>query len=245
MAEVNLPLVGKMKRGWLIAFIGIGGGLGYILYRRKQSAAPAAAATSTDPGTYGDAGINSGYDPNAIDPATGLTYAEEQSGGYLDPNTGQYVYPGATNTNAAVSAGTPVTNAEWAQQAEAELSGVADPTALSAALGKYLTGQAVTASQQSLVDQAIAFAGYPPVSGSGGFPPSVRSSPPATAGGGVTGTSSTKTVRASGTQDLSQFAHAHNTTGGDLVRLKGNAWLSRYYGKTTKIPKGDKITIQA
>lgn len=243
MPDIKLPLVGPVKRGWLIVFVAAGVAGGYYVYRRR-AASPAAATTGpADTSGYGTAGMNSAYDPNAIDPATGLTYAEESGGGYYDPNTGSYVYPGATTTPGTGGTGAPATNAEWAQQVEAELAGVVDATQLAAAIGKYLTGQPLTQAQQSLADQAIAFGGYPPVAGPSGYPPALRSSPAGSGGGGNPGHGSTRVVTANGKQDLSEFAHAHKTTGGDLIKLKGNDWLEGYYGKTRKIPRGYKIRV--
>jgi hypothetical protein len=164
-----------------------GGGTGLVLFLwYRHSQANAAAATSTTPTTdpsidpatgipYADeSGYDSGYD-SGIDPATGIPYADE---------SGYNTYP-----TTLTGPGTFTNNAQWAEWAEQELNGTIDPATLSAALGKYLTGQAMTSDQESLADQAIAIAGYPPVSGPGGYPPAMRAAPPAgTTGGGSGGT---------------------------------------------------------
>jgi hypothetical protein len=55
---------------------------------------------------------------------------------------------------------------------------VADPSQLSAALGKYITGAYVTNDEQSLIQQAIAVQGHAPVAGPNGYPPSLNRTPP-------------------------------------------------------------------
>lgn len=211
MAEVKLPLVGGVSKKALA----IGGGsaallITVLLLRKKKTAAaaPAAGASSGDPyppdGTTGNPG-----DPNSTDPATGMTYGDEQAGsgdsgyqdtsqgygaaGYTDPNTGQFIYGNSGTGQAAAT-----TNAAWAQNAIAYLGTdvSVDSAALSTALGLYLAGQPLTSDQAALVDQAIAVEGYPPVSGAGGYPPGIRESGTASqggtggSGGGVTGSGS-------------------------------------------------------
>lgn len=185
----DLPVVGKVPKGWLIA---VGGGsivvVGYVWWRHKTAAssattsttAPAAATgTSGDPypadGTTGNPG-----DPNSTDPETGMTYGDEQlygAGGY---GTGGYGGYGPYGTGGGTGGGTTgqgpgsfTSNADWATYAEQQLAGTVDPTALSAALGVYLTGRPASSDQVSLIDQAIAIAGYPPVAGPGNNPPGI------------------------------------------------------------------------
>src|SRR5579859_4409716 len=181
----NLPVVGKVPKGWLIA---VGGGsvlvLGYVWYKHKQQAAAssstAGTAGTTPTATTGDQYPPDGTtgnpsDPYSTDPATGMTYGDEQlynGGGY-----GGYGYGGGQggqggSQGGSGSGGPPfATNAAWASYAEAQLSGIVDPTALSAAVGVYLTGRPASTDQVSLIDQAIAIAGYPPVAGPGNNPP--------------------------------------------------------------------------
>jgi hypothetical protein len=195
MAEggsVKVPLAGTMSKKTLTFILGGSAALvAFLWYRHRKSAG---AATTAPSGT--DTTGTGAIDPNAIDPATGIPYSQEYgytgidpntglpysqqlAGGFYDPNTGQYVYPG-TNvpppTTSPSATATVTTNAEWAQAAESYLTVNAgtDMATLSAALGKYLTARTLNATEQGLVDQAIAFEGYPPVSGPGGFPPSMH-----------------------------------------------------------------------
>jgi hypothetical protein len=57
-----------------------------------------------------------------------------------------------------------------------------NPTDMAAAIGKYLTGQTLTANQQSMVEAALGFFGNPPQ----GAPP-VSTTPPPGAGHGKPG----------------------------------------------------------
>ena len=185
----DLPLVGKVSRGWLLVVAGgSAAAIGYVLWRRHKagtaaaavSASPAAAATAGDPyppdGTTGNPS-----DPNSVDPETGLTYGDEQldGGGFGGSGFGAFGFPGAGGGGGGgggggAGGGPPfTTNAAWATYAEQQLAGIVDPTALSAALGVYLTGRPASSDQVSLIDQAIAIAGYPPTAGPGNNPPGI------------------------------------------------------------------------
>jgi hypothetical protein len=195
----TLPGVGKVPKGWLIA---VGGGsvlvLGYVWYKHKNAAA--ASTTSTTPtATSGDQYPPDGTtgnpsDPYSTDPNTGMTYGDEQlyGGGYGGTGYGGYPggYPGSPGSPGAGGPGGPpfTDNAAWATYAEQQLAGIVDPTALSAALGVYLTGRPASSSQVSLIDQAIAIAGYPPVAGTSpaGYPPAIKQGGGGNPGGGGT-----------------------------------------------------------
>ena len=71
------------------------------------------------------------------------------------------------------------TNGQWAQAVEDYLVNTlgSDAQTVGNALGKYVTGQPLTVAQQSVVSAAIAFEGYPPVSGTGGRPPAMNVTP--------------------------------------------------------------------
>jgi PASTA domain len=108
-------------------------------------------------GTYGNTS-----DPYSQDPSTGQTYGNE-----------------GTSGSGAYSAGGPpfATNAAWSGWAIQQMTTTnpnQDPGALTDALGVYLNGQAATAAQKTLIFDAEAIAGRPPVAGPGGYPPSVR-----------------------------------------------------------------------
>lgn len=175
-----------------------------IYYRNKnaQSTAAAAAPSSTDQyppdGTVGDPS-----DPYSTDPATGQTYGDEAigSGGTFgafsgdlggfggtgwDPSTGMYTDPnGNTCTNPGAdgycpgSGGGPPfsTNDAWSLwviQQEQTLNPNVNVGQLTDALGLYLAGDPVDTAQKTLVLDAEAIGGPPPVAGPNGYPPNVR-----------------------------------------------------------------------
>lgn len=168
---------GLLIGGGAVVIIGIG------YYRSKK--ADAAAATAA-------AGANTG-----IDPATGFAYGSAEDAAAL-ANQGAYITPtgGGGGGSGGVNVPTQgfVSNAQWSQAAIQYMQAqglVEDPTQLSAALGVYLTGKPATTAQQSLINQAIAFQGLPPVSGPAGYPPSINTGgvvPPDGGGGDTTDT---------------------------------------------------------
>jgi len=161
--------------------------------RKAAGSSGAAAAGSYPP----DGTVGNPADLYSTDPATGQTYGDEQAGagyggaagtdaqGYplgspadlawqnsLGGAGGYVAYP-VTGT----SGGPPFTdNGQWAQYVEQYFTGTlgAAPGPIADALGKYLSGEPVTPAQQSLIEQAIAFAQRPPVAGTNGMPPSIN-----------------------------------------------------------------------
>jgi hypothetical protein len=242
-----MPL--HMPKSKLAIYGAVGGvGIGGLYLWSKHKAASSAAAPAAGYG-YGYGGYGYG------NPAFGTTLTTPQYG-YGAYGYGYYGYGGEFAGGGGYGVSVPPvsapsvasTNAGWAGAAESYLTGQtgADPATVAAALGKYITGQTLTTADQSIVEQAIAFEGYPPTAGANNYPPSMHMSA-STGQGGGTGTTpaGTKQVQADGKQDLSQFAHAHSTTGGKLIAMKGNKWLVPYYGTKRKIPKGYKVTVTA
>ena len=177
--------------GILIGVIGIG------WYRNKQAANAANAA---------DAATTAA---NNIDPATGFVTGSAQDeaalagmaqgtigggGGNLGAGEvigydglGNPIY-GAGTTNAPIGF---TSNAQWGQAAETFM-GSSGSDAIAAALGKYLSGSPLTPDQVTIVQQALAVEGNPPVAGPSGYPPSYLTGPtppptsPPPTGGGTT-----------------------------------------------------------
>lgn len=163
-ADITLPGIGPVKKQTALL---MGGGvvlLGGIVYYRSRHAGAAAAPAAAD---------DSAADSTDLDPATGYPYGSADDTAAL--NSYDYGYGVSGGSGAAVStSGGYTTNAQWSQAAEEYLTGTVgqDPDAVGNALGKYITGGAVTSDQVAVIQQAIAFAGYPPVAGQNGTPPS-------------------------------------------------------------------------
>lgn len=153
----------KPNKWWLI-----GGGFAalFVAYQYKKSKANA-AVTSTDTSTT---------DPNAIDPSTGVPYAEEgfsgASGGAIgspygaggglqfNASTGKWE-PLGTGSTATVAAD----NQTWAQGVRNYLTSLNyDGGAVDSAISAYLAGgQSLSQSQESIIQTALAYQGPPPV----------------------------------------------------------------------------------
>jgi hypothetical protein len=213
---------------------GAAGLLLFLYWRHRQNAA------QTAPGA-----AQSAYQPSdGISPAdaSGTDYGgayggggSGSGGGYYD-QYGNWVPSGTTGTGTG-GPGSFTSNAQWAQYAESQLSGIVNEPTLSAALGKYLTGQPMTPDQKSLADQAIAIAGYPPVSGPGGFPPAMH-----TGGGGGHGQGGGKRfITADGKDDLRQLALEAGITEAALVSL--NPGLKHFEGTRKSVPKGTRVRV--
>jgi hypothetical protein len=172
---VTLPGIGKTQK--TTAYM-VGGGLvlivGIAWYRSKNAGA---ASTSSAPASA---------DTSQIDPATGFAYGSPEdaaalaqqasyvsAGGGVAGGGGSPIFNSGGTTAAAYT-----TNGQWSQAAEDYLvntvhSGT-NADLIGNALGKYITGQPLTTDQVGIVEQAIAFTGYPPVNGPSGYPPSYR-----------------------------------------------------------------------
>jgi hypothetical protein len=165
---------------------------GAVYYRGKQSAAAANAAAAT-------AGANTG-----IDPSTGYPYGSTEDASALgaqsafinpaDSGIGDPFAVQGFSSFGTSSGGPPFTsNAQWSQYVEQWLVGTmdSDPNTVGNALGKYISGQPLDAGMVSIIQESIAFAGYPPVSGPNGNPPAyttASTTTPPPSGGGTTTT---------------------------------------------------------
>lgn len=191
---VKIPGVGPVKKTWAVAGLGILGIILGVAYYRHAKAKPA-AGTAAPAGTGIQAGLNYAANdpyppdgtigdptnPYSTDPATGITYGDEQAGygttafggGYAGGGGGGvgYIPPGGSGGGPPFS-----TNAAWFQAAESWLVDNlgSSPPVVAAALGKYLAGAPVTTAQQTIINEATGAMGLPPVAGKNGYPPSIR-----------------------------------------------------------------------
>ena len=178
----------QVSKGTIWVGAGAAGLLGIALvrYRKQQQAAAATAAANAAAQTPGT-GLGTS---DAIDPASGFPYGSAEDAAALTAQAG-YNSPigGLGYSNLGYNYGVPsagyptsggfTSNAQWSQAAEAFLVGQgADANTVGNALGKYITGGVISdPTATSIVNQAIAFEGYPPVPGPNGFPPSIQTGP--------------------------------------------------------------------
>jgi hypothetical protein len=181
-STVNVPLIGKANKGTVIG-VTIGGFAvaGYLIYRevKKSQAQSAAAATAATTATGYGYGTATGYGYGTGYYGYGDDYGYGSSGSFMP--SGYYGY-GVTEPQAVAA----TTNAQWVQAAITQLTDEGyDAQTVSAALGAYTEGQAVTAAQDTIIQAAIGIEGYPPDPGANGYPPSINES--GTTGGGTGG----------------------------------------------------------
>lgn len=193
---VKVPGIGPVKKqtamlvsGGVVLLIGI------VLYRKKQASDAANAATAANSSAASSATQGS------IDPETGYPYGSSQDEAALAALQNQILPTETSQGDGEIigydDEGNPIygvggssggltsnftTNAQWAQAAQQYLVNTAgaDSATVNIALGEYITGQAVSATQQQVVEQAIAYENLPPVAGPNGFPPSINTGTPST-----------------------------------------------------------------
>lgn len=255
--QIKIPGLGEVpKKTAIIAGAGVVGIIAVIAIRHRSSAS--AADTSTTPAA-------SATDPNAIDPSTGVPYSQEggadvsgYSGYQIPYGTGgagfdaggsgfdaagypigseadlawQNEQDGTSGITIPTSTGI-TTNQDWINAAESGIVPGSQST-IAEAMAKIFGGLAVTTAQKDLFLEAQGIIGEPPPQG---YPTPIK----LTDTSGQPSKPKTKTVTASGSEDLSQIAHANHTTGGILVTL--NPKLIKYYGKKTHVSKGWKIKV--
>lgn len=163
---ITLPGLGPTKRttvyllGGILVLVA-----GVAWYRSKKQPAASAPPSSSDSSSS----------------------AADQTGAGPFDGTGS----GASGPNWPTSPVQPqgfTSNAQWAQAVEDYLVNTvhngSNADVIGAALGKYLTGQPLSSDQVVIVEQAIAFGGYPPVNGPAGHPPAYFTASSGGSGGG-------------------------------------------------------------
>lgn len=150
----------------------------YFMHRQSTAAATAASATNDASSVAASDTTTDGSGVYSTDQTAGVL------SGYLanDPtNTAQDVGIGSSGLPS------PITNAQWARVVANYLTGLGDdPTVVQNALAKFLTGTSLSTQEDSIVNEALTYAGTPP---EGVLPVNVTSTPtpPSTNPPGVTG----------------------------------------------------------
>jgi hypothetical protein len=177
MADTVNLMGNKVPKAVAYGGAGVAGLAAIYFYRTKkqkqdaQASVDAAGSTDIDPAT----GYPYGSPEDAASLANQNNY-QMAGGSGIGGGYGFTGYAGGSGSG-VFGTGTPGSfnsNAEWAQYVESyEINNMgADAPTVGNAIGKYLTGQALTTDQVGIVQSAIAIAGYPPVNGPNGNPPS-------------------------------------------------------------------------
>lgn len=238
----NVPKKGVVIGGVLASGVGI-----YIYFKHKNSAAATttpAATTGTGSGYgygygYGSYANTYGYGYGAL--ALGASGALSGAYGYGGFGYGGFGYGGFPGVGVSVppTAAPASTNAAWAQEAEAYLSstGGYNPITVTTALGIYLTGSTLSAAQAQVVEAAIAFEGFPPVSAAGGFPPGLHTAtsggqtgttPAAPKPGSGKGKETGKRHISGGIQSLNAWAKENKTSVGEITTTTDQNYQSGF-----------------
>lgn len=193
MADFNTP-IGRIPKpvGYLALAAGAGAAI-YVYVKRKNAKKAAASSSQAGASPYG---YGTGPSPYAYGAYGYGAFTYEPYGyGFGPYGLGSYGGGGGGGFGYGFyGAGTPAqvpaqatTNAQWSEAAVSALTqgGNYTATQVLAALGVYLMGGQLDASQVTIVQSAIAAEGYPPVPGANGFPPALNSG--GTPGGGQGG----------------------------------------------------------
>lgn len=149
--NVTVPGLGEMKKSYVVAAVGITGGVIAFAYVRRARDSAAADPAAGDEPTATEGDYNAGGDPyGGVD---GLD-------AYSNPApavVGQYNPPDPDTLP-------PTTNAAWTSRAVDQLGGVGyDPKAVAAALGRFLSRTPpASANEVTIIQTALAMVGPPP-----------------------------------------------------------------------------------
>jgi hypothetical protein len=179
--KINVPVIGETNKSTLF-IAGLAGltALGWTLWKDKKTKAAASTANAASAATASQqatAASGYGYGAYAFQPY-GYGYGPEGLGAYGGQGDYGYGYYGAGEpVNEEVPAAA-ATNAQWSEAAMTALTAAGWTGAdVLTALGLYITGSPVSATQQQIIQAAIAAEGYPPAPGASGYPPAINTGP--------------------------------------------------------------------
>jgi len=267
-----MPIEGEIggikKKTLLIGAVATGGLVVVVVWMRTKSSATQSTANQasvTDPAGNVCAALdpNSGYCPGT---PQDLEY-QSQMGTALGTDSSSYVggqvigydqygNPIYSSSAPVTGPGSYVNNAEWAQAAESYIiqeEPNADPGTVGAALGAYIEGQQVSSDQRSIIEQAIAFQGSPPVPGPNGDPPNINEASTPTGTTTTTTSTSNATIAVPKVEGLGiDPAEAALTNAGLVPKLNtavkgGTSYviISQTPGAGTKVKLGSRVDLAA
>jgi hypothetical protein len=183
--------IGGVKKEYVYSGIAVAVVTLAVVYYRSKSTDNGVNSTGTvtDPAGNVCAALSpsSGYCPGSPEDLAYAGNTATGSGGLVGSDSSSFVggqiigydqygnpiYSGGPTQSGP---GSYTNNAQWTQAASASLIDADQNTnaeTINEALGNYINGRPVTAAQRSIIQQAIAFQGYPPVGGPNGNPPGI------------------------------------------------------------------------
>ena len=158
---IKVPGIGPTKKVYVIAGVGIVGGvLVYAYWKRSQ--APSVDATEPTPDATATGTATSGYVEDSTAAGYNTVYPSAYSGGYSQYGYDIYGNPLPAPVTSG-SGGVYTTNNDWATAAETALENAGVTIATSTtAISRVLGGLSVTAAQRDLFLQAVGVLGQPP-----------------------------------------------------------------------------------
>lgn len=182
--------IGGVKKEYVYAGIAVAVVTLGVVYFRSKSSGSNSTGTVTDPAGNVCAALSpgSGYCPGTPEDLAYAGNTATGSGGLIGSDSSSFVggqiigydqYGNPIYSSSSNQTGVPggfTNNAQWAQAAQQFLTDSDQNTnaeTINDALGNYINGRPVTAAQRSIIQQAIAFEGMPPVGGTNGNPPGI------------------------------------------------------------------------
>jgi hypothetical protein len=238
-STIHVPIIGNMPKGAALAGgVAVFGVAGYVWYKHITRTS---ASTATGPGSSvygygsGDAYGYGAYTPYGYGSFGGSGFQQyplEEAYGYgaygygiYNPATGQY-FGGSVPGQGVLAA--PISQAGWIAAVNQALG---TSFSLDAALGKYLSGIALTQSEYQQVTEAIGVAGPAP-----GNPPAPHL---VKAPGQSTGP--LHMITAPGNLNITEIATQNHITRGQIVLL--NPKLAHYLNSKKNLPKGTRVLV--
>ena len=255
----NLDLSG-LKTWQKVAIIGGGlgiAGLGYYEVKKKNAASATTAgnATASNGQTVTDPSTGDVYPAAADDPATGQTYAMEISEygsvaaaetALASEDVSGYNSVAAVDETPVSAAGTGYSsNAAWSQAVTSGLTDIGySSTDIATALGLYLAGKALSPDQQTIVYDALAEYGPPPVGTYGVIAAPNTVTGTATSGSTVTSSTSGGHVVSRSNNDAVVAWTPHGPATQWRTTITGPGPINGHVG-TTSIPQASFSGLEA
>lgn len=169
--EVNVPFIGNQRKEYLL--VGGAAVAGYVLYRYWKARSAGTSTASTTAAATPAVGTLLGYDAGGNPVYQGASGPVDANGNpdtvvsTTTAGTGAYSNPagdsGSTSSSGSSAGSAPQTDEQWTAAVESDLSNIGyDPQTVATALALYLSSQALTSAQVTIIRTAWAYEGRPP-----------------------------------------------------------------------------------